>query len=139
MRNVYFLINSVVLKWEIHANWATLRRSKLSYRLWCHRINMNTKGKHIIEVVPDGYHRCFFGVKVKTVTFKGGRRFLRLLYMPAQIIQMIAFTQIIDIWTPGITLWDQLKDTWYLWGKNSKNWQLKNILVCNSAICWITG
>ncbi len=28
--------------------------------------------------------------------------------MPAQIIQMMAFTQIVDICTPGITVWDHL-------------------------------
>ncbi len=33
---------------------------------------------------------------------------LRRLYMPAQFIQMMAFTQIMDIWTPGITVWDHL-------------------------------
>ncbi len=26
-----------------------------------------------------------------------------------------------------------IKDTWYLWGKNSKNRQLLDILTCNSA------
>ncbi len=30
--------------------------------------------------------------------------------MPAQIVQMMTFTQIMDIWTPaGITVWDHLK------------------------------
>ncbi len=29
---------------------------------------------------------------------------LRLLYMSAQIMQMMAFTQIMAIWTPAITL-----------------------------------
>ncbi len=29
--------------------------------------------------------------------------------MPALIIQMMAFTQIINIWTSGITVWDHLK------------------------------
>ncbi len=59
-----------------------------------------------LKVVLEGYHRCFFGVKVETINLIGGRRFLaarsglnirmtlRLLYMPAQIIQMMAFTQI---------------------------------------------
>ncbi len=55
------------------------------------------------KVVLEGYHRYFFGVKVKTVKLIGGRR-LRLLYMPAQVIQMMAFTQIMAIWTPAITL-----------------------------------
>ncbi len=37
-----------------------------------------------------------------------------------------------------------LKDTWYLWGKNSENMQLLDVLVCNLAnkpwyISWITG
>ncbi len=54
------------------------------------------------KVVPGGCHRYFFGVKVKTVKLIGGTR-LRLLYMPAQIIQMMAFTQIMAIWTPSIT------------------------------------
>ncbi len=53
------------------------------------------------KVVLEGYHRYFFGVKVKTVKFEGGRR---LLCMPAQIIQMMAFTRIMAIWTPAITL-----------------------------------
>ncbi len=66
-----------------------------------------------VKVVLEGYHRYFFGVKVKTVKLIGGRRFLaarsglnvrRLLYMSAQIIQMMAFTQIMAIWTPAITL-----------------------------------
>ena len=26
-------------------------------------------------VVPDGYHRYFFGVKVKTIKLVGGRRY----------------------------------------------------------------
>ncbi len=26
-----------------------------------------------------------------------------------------------------------LKDTWYLWGKNSENMQLLDVLVCNLA------
>ncbi len=27
----------------------------------------------------------------------------------------------------------QIKDTWYLWGKNSENMQLLDVLVCNLA------
>ncbi len=62
----------------------------------------------IIKVVLDGYHRYFFGVKVKTVKHIGGRR-LRMLYMPGQIILIIlAITQIMAIWTPGINLQDHL-------------------------------
>ncbi len=75
-----------------------------------------------LKVVPEGCCRIFSGVKFKTVKLVGGRRFLaarsglnvrrylmvymtlRLLYMVAQIIQMMAFTQIIAIWTPDITL-----------------------------------
>ncbi len=47
------------------------------------------------KVVLGGYHRIFFRVKVKTVNLIGGRRYLAVrsgLYMPAQIIQMMAFT-----------------------------------------------
>ncbi len=33
-----------------------------------------------------------------------------LLYVPAKIIQMMAFTQIIAIWTPEISLQDHLND-----------------------------
>ena len=55
-----------------------------------------------VKVVLEGYHRYFFGVKVKTVKLMT----LRLLYMPAQIMQMMAFTQIMAIWTPLITIWD---------------------------------
>ncbi len=29
-----------------------------------------------VKVVPEGYHRYFFGVKVKAVKLIGGRRFL---------------------------------------------------------------
>ncbi len=55
------------------------------------------------KVVPDGYHRYFLGVKVKTVKLVGGIRFLAVRSgLNAQIIQMIAFTPIMDIWTPGI-------------------------------------
>ena len=31
------------------------------------------------------------------------------------MIQMMAFTQIMDIWTPGITLWDYLKVYTFSW------------------------
>ncbi len=34
---------------------------------------------------------------------------LRLLFMPAQIIQTMTFTQIMDIWRPGRSLEDHLK------------------------------
>ncbi len=70
-------------------------------------------GLSIFKVVLEGYHRYFFRVKVETVTLILGRRFVaarsglnvrRLLYMPAQIIQMMAFTKIMAIWTPAITL-----------------------------------
>ncbi len=54
-----------------------------------------------LKVVSGGCHRYFFGVKVKTVKLIGGTR---LLYKPAQIIQMMAFTQTMAIWTPAITL-----------------------------------
>ncbi len=47
----------------------------------------------LFKVVPEGYYRYFFGVKVMTV-----------ILIVAQVIQMIAFTQIMDIWTPAITL-----------------------------------
>ena len=101
------------------------------------------------KVVPEGYHRYFFEVKVKTVnlihyrttcyqfvphlvavessfvyenTRIGGRRFLAVgsgLYMPVQIIQMMAFTQIMAIWTSWITLQDHLKS------KFIQQWKLR--------------
>ncbi len=37
---------------------------------------------------------------------------LRLLYMPAQITQMMAFIQIMGIWRPCRSLEDHLKDLW---------------------------
>ncbi len=39
---------------------------------------------------------------------------LRLLCMPAQIIQMMTFAQIRDMWRPGRSMEDHLKhyDTW---------------------------
>ncbi len=49
-----------------------------------------------IKVVLGGYHRILFRVKVKTVKLIGGRRYLA-------VIQMMAFTQIMVIWTPWIT------------------------------------
>ncbi len=57
------------------------------------------------KVVLGGYHRHFLGVKVKTVKLIGGRRYLAVrsglnVRMLAQIIQMMAFTQIMAIWTP---------------------------------------
>ncbi len=47
----------------------------------------------------------------------GGRRFLRLLCMPAQIIKTMVFTQIMDIWRPGRSLEDHLnfQDMTFLW------------------------
>ncbi len=59
-----------------------------------------------LKVVLEGYHRYIFGVKVKTVKLIGGRKFLAAKsgLMPAQIIRMMAFTQIMAIWTPAITL-----------------------------------
>ena len=58
--------------------------------------------------------QIFFGVKVKTVKLIGGRGFLAARsglnvrtyskLMPAQIIQMVAFTWIMAIWTPAINL-----------------------------------
>ncbi len=36
---------------------------------------------------------------------------LRLLYMSAQTIWMMTFTQIMAIWTPGITLQDHLNQS----------------------------
>ncbi len=35
------------------------------------------------------------------------------------------------------TIGDYLKVTWYLWGKNSKNRQVLDILTCNSANLYI--
>ncbi len=90
--------------------------------------NITGKNCHL-KVVPGGYQRYFFRVKVKTVKLIGGTRFLaarsglnvrtysksvqmtlRLLYMPAQIIQTMAFTQIMVMWTPWTTPQDHLKD-----------------------------
>ncbi len=57
-----------------------------------------------LKVVPGGCHRYFFGVKVKTVKLIGRTRFLAARSgLNAQIIQMMAFTQIMAIWTPAIT------------------------------------
>ena len=54
-----------------------------------------------VKVVRDGYHRYFFGVKVNTVKLIGRRRILaaRSDLKPTQFIQMMAFTQIMVIWT----------------------------------------
>ena len=46
-----------------------------------------------IQGGPRGLSQIFFGVKVMTIKL-----------MPAQIIQMMAFTGIMAIWTPAITL-----------------------------------
>ncbi len=64
------------------------------------------------KVVLHRSHGQFFGVKVKTVKLVGGRRFLaaRLLCMPAKIIQMTAFAQIMDIWRPGRSIKDHLNE-----------------------------
>ncbi len=81
----------------------------------------NAQAFHSVKVVLHRSHGYFFGVKIKTVKLVGGRRFLaarsdlnarmtlRLLCMPAQIIQMMAFTQIMDIWRPGRSMEDHLK------------------------------
>ncbi len=79
--------------------------------------------KKIVKVVLHRSHGIFFGVKVKFVKLIGRRRFLaarsglnlmvwmalRLLCMPAQITQTMAFIQIMDIWRPGRSMEDQLK------------------------------
>ena len=69
-----------------------------------------------IKVVLQGFHRYFFWVKtVRLIGGSQGEDFWQplaasmLLYMPAQIIQMMAFTQIMAIWTPEISLQDHLK------------------------------
>ena len=51
---------------------------KLQYYIpvCCLFLCMDCGYKCIIKVVPDVYHRYFFGVKVKTVKFVTGRRFL---------------------------------------------------------------
>ncbi len=59
----------------------------------------------LLKVVLHRSHGYVFGVKVKTVKLIGERRFC----MPAQIIQRMAFTQIMDIWRPGRSLEDHLK------------------------------
>ena len=64
---------------------------------------------YYLKVVLEGYHRYFFRVKFKTVKLIGGRRSnglddIKAAIMPAQIIQMMAFTRIMAIWTPAITL-----------------------------------
>ena len=69
--------------------------------LWCPCCfeHMATKRVHYynkFKVVLEGYHGYFFGVKVKR---EKGEDFT-----PAQIIQMMAFTRIMAIWTPAITL-----------------------------------
>ncbi len=63
----------------------------------------------LIKVVAGGSHGYFFEVKVETVKLIGGRWFLRLLYMSAQIVQMMAFTQTMVIWTPWRCPKDHLK------------------------------
>ncbi len=70
-------------------------------------------------MVLQSFYRYIFGVKVKTVFKKklmGGRRFLAArsgldvgTCLP-KVIQMMAFTQIMAIWTPGISLQGQLKN-----------------------------
>ena len=58
----------------------------------------------MFKVVPGGYHRYFFGVKVKTVKLIGGTRFLAARSgLNVRIIQTMAFTQIMVYWTPWIT------------------------------------
>ncbi len=52
----------------------------------------------IFKVVLEGCYRYFFEVKIKTVKLIGGR-----ICLP-KIIQMMAFTPIMAIWTPAITL-----------------------------------
>ncbi len=57
------------------------------------------------------------------------RMTLRLLCMPAKIIQMMAFAQIIDIWRPGRSMEDHLKETNY-W----KPWPVNILLVTEHKV-----
>ncbi len=87
--------------------------------------------QNILKVVLHRSHRYFFGVKVQTIKLIGGRRLstqscfcssisdrrylmvwmtLRLVCMPAQIIQTMAFTQNMDIRRPWRSLEEHLQN-----------------------------
>ena len=82
---------------EIFANFAIM--------MWFTKFNAHEYFHSKFKVVLEGFSQIIFGVRcvqtVETVKRIGGRWFL--LYMSAQIIQAMSFTQLMVIWTPWIT------------------------------------
>ncbi len=97
-----------------------LRTFKKAYHIPHYRLHYQVTCKDCSEsafkMVLHRSHWYFFGVKVKTVKLIGGRRFFAarsgLIYMNAQMIQTMAFTQIMDIWRPGRSVEDHLN--WHI-------------------------
>ncbi len=75
----------------------------------CTYLLVTTKRTRFFKVVLHRSHGCILRVKVKTVKLIG-----RLLCMPAQIIQTMAFIWIMDIWRPGRSLEDHLNRHFYI-------------------------
>ena len=59
---------------------------------------------------------------------------LRLICMPAQIILMMAFTQIMDIWRPGRSMEDHLTEAVIIY---SREWGSANYVIY--GIQWYLG
>ncbi len=61
---------------------------------------------------------------------------LRLLCMPAQMIQTMSFTQIMDIWRPGRSLEDHLKILayWPTYGLHSRHLGVLFFYLCHIIV-----
>ena len=68
------------LSYGITQNWYTFHISHEAFHLRTNKLLLlllqNLRGNEMLKVVLGGYHRFFFGVKVKTVKLIGGRRYL---------------------------------------------------------------
>ncbi len=64
-------------------------------------------------------------------------RTLRLLCIPAQIIQIMAFAQIIDIWRPGRSMEDHLKNDVILGCSLSKPYMKSKRMMFFQVMSWL--
>ncbi len=86
-----------------------------------------------IKAVLGGYNGQFFRVKVETAKLIVGRWFFAAMSslkgkvysnMSAKVIQTMAFTQIMVMWTPWISFWDHLN--YVKWSRKNWRWMSKS-------------
>ena len=85
---------------------------------WKLSITKNSRKKYPIVKEKSCHNflstwRCFCS-SVSKGSYLMVSMILRLLCMPVQIIQTMAFTQIMDIWRPGRSMEDHLKSMFYV-------------------------